>query len=70
MTWQAPGRGNWGLGNHLGNWNTNTGFIVKRENARMRLLHKLVEFEVPVDDHIIIYILYLVVEQVWHNSLP
>ena len=58
---------------NLGNWNTNTGFIVKRENARIRLLHKLVEFEVPLDDQIFIYILYLVLEQScqgWHSSLP
>ena len=40
----------------------------------MRLLHKLVEFNVPVDDLILIYILYIrsVLEQscqVWHSSI-
>ena len=29
------------------NWDSNTLFLVKRANARMRLLHKLVEFSVP-----------------------
>ena len=48
--------------------------IVKRANARMRMLHKLVEFSVPVDDLINIFILYSrsVLEQscqVWHSSL-
>ena len=56
------------------NWNSNTAFLVKRANARMRLLHKLVEFEVPQEDLINIYVLYVrsILEQscqVWHSSL-
>ena len=40
----------------------------------MRILHKLVEFSVPVDDLITIYIMYIrsILEQscqVWHSSL-
>ena len=55
-------------------WDPNTKYIVKRANARMRMLHKLVEFNVPVEDLLIIYILYIrsVLEQscqVWHSSL-
>ena len=49
-------------------------FLVKRANARIRLLHKLVEFEVPQEDLINIYVLYVrsILEQscqVWHRSL-
>ena len=56
------------------NWDSNTLFLVKRANGRMRLLHKLVEFSVPVDDLVNIYILYIrsILEQscqVWHSSL-
>ena len=55
-------------------WDSNTSFLVKRANARMRMLHKLVEFDVPVEDLLTIYILYIrsVLEQscqVWHSSL-
>ena len=55
-------------------WDSNTSFIVKRANARMRMLHKLVEFNIPRQDLITIYILYIrsVLEQscqVWHSSL-
>jgi hypothetical protein len=55
-------------------WDSNTQYIVKRANARMRMLHKLVEFSVPVADLINIFILYIrsVLEQscqVWHSSL-
>ena len=55
-------------------WDPNTQYIVKRANARMRMLHKLVEFSVPVEDLINIFILYIrsVLEQscqVWHSSL-
>ena len=31
-------------------WDSNTKNIVKRANARMRMLHKLVEFHVPTED--------------------
>ena len=55
-------------------WDLNTKSLVKRANARMRILHKLVEFSVPVDDLITIYIMYIrsILEQscqVWHSSL-
>ena len=55
-------------------WDSNTLFLVKRANARMRLLHKLVEFSVPLEDLLNIYILYIrsILEQscqVWHSSL-
>ena len=55
-------------------WDSNTSYIGKRANGRMRMLHKLVEFNVPVEDLITIYILYIrsVLEQscqVWHSSL-
>ena len=55
-------------------WNTNTSSIVKRANGRMRLLHKLVDFCVPVADLLNIYTLYVrsILEQscqVWHSSL-
>ena len=55
-------------------WDSNTSYLVKRANARMRLLHKLVEFGVPQADLVNIYILYVrsILEQscqVWHSSL-
>jgi hypothetical protein len=55
-------------------WDSNTGFLVKKANARMRLLHKLVDFSVPTDDLKNIYILYIRSHleqscQVWHSSL-
>ena len=55
-------------------WDSNTDFIVKRANSRMRLLHKLVQFNVPEKDLITIYILFIrsILEQsatVWHSSL-
>ena len=51
-----------------------TTFLVKRANARMRLLHKLVDFGVPQEDLVTIYLLYVrsILEQscqVWHSSL-
>ena len=56
------------------NCDSNTKFLVKRANARMRLLHQLVEFSVPLEDLLNIYILYVrsILEQssqVWHSSL-
>ena len=38
-------------------WDTNTKYITKRANARMRMLHKLVEFNVP--EEVNIFILYI-----------
>ena len=37
-------------------WDSNTRYLVKRANARMRMLHKLVEFHVPTEDLVIIFI--------------
>ena len=55
-------------------WDANTQSLVKRANARMRMLHKLVDYGIPVKDLINIYVLYIrsVLEQscqVWHSSL-
>ena len=55
-------------------WDSNTGFLVKKANARISLLHKLVDFSVPTDDMKNIYILYIRSHleqscQVWHSSL-
>ena len=55
-------------------WDSNTRYIVKRANARMRMLHKLVEFSVSTEDLVNIFILYirLIPEQscqVWHSRL-
>ena len=55
-------------------WDRNTMSLVRRANSRMRLLHKLVEFDVPIPDLIQIYTLFIrsIVEQscvVWHSSL-
>ena len=55
-------------------WESNTMYLVRRANARMRLLHKLLDFGVPTDDLVSIYILYVrsILEQscqVWHSSL-
>ena len=53
---------------------TNTMSLVTRANARMRLLHKLVNFGVSVPDLVNIYVLYVrsILKQscqVWHSSL-
>ena len=55
-------------------WDKNTSSLVRRANGSMRLLHKLVDFGVPLDDLVQIYILYVrsILEQscqVWHSSL-
>ena len=55
-------------------WDSNTRYLVKRANARMRMLHKLVEFHVPTEDLVNIFILYIrsILEQscqVWHSNL-
>ena len=54
-------------------WDSNTAFLVTRSNARMRLLHKLVDFGVPREDLVNIYVLFIrsILEktyQVWHSS--
>ena len=56
------------------NWDSNTDFLVKKSNAKMWILHKLVDFQVPKDDLKIIYFLYIRSHleqscQVWHSSL-
>ena len=56
------------------NWDSNSKYVVKRANSRMRLLHKLVEFQVPREDLKRIHILYIrsILEQsfqVWHSKL-
>ena len=38
-------------------WDSNTKYITKRANVRMRMLQKLVEFNVPEEDNI--FILYI-----------
>ena len=55
-------------------WDANTKHLVKKANARMRILHKLVSFSVPREDLLNIYILYIrsILEQscqVWNSSL-
>ena len=55
-------------------WESNTRKLVQKANSRMRLLHKLVEFGVPIKDLLNIYMLYIrsILEQscqVWHSSL-
>ena len=55
-------------------WDSNTSCLVKKANARMRLLHKLIEFGVPKEDLRTIYVLFIrsCLEQscqVWHSSL-
>ena len=56
------------------NWDANTDVLVKKANARMRLLHKLVGFGVPREDLKTIYILFIRSHleqscQVWHSAL-
>ena len=53
---------------------SNTDFITKKAYKRMSILHKLCQFNVPTEDLVNIYILYIrsVLEQsatVWHSSI-
>ena len=55
-------------------WNRNTEIIVKKANTRMIMLQKLYEFNLPTDEMINIYLLYIrsIVEYccvVWHSSI-
>ena len=55
-------------------WSKNTEFLVKKANARMRLLHKISEFSPPIEDLVTIYTSYIrsILEQsctVWHSGL-
>ena len=56
------------------NWDMNTAEIVRKANARMQLLRKIVSFGAPIQDLKQIYILFIrsLLEQsatVWHSSL-
>ena len=55
-------------------WHANTNYLVKKGFSRMRLLHKVSEFQASLSDLINIYIVYLrsLLEQscqIWHSSL-
>jgi hypothetical protein len=55
-------------------WHKNTEYLVKKANARLRILHKISEFSAPTEDMVTIYISYVrsILEQccqVWHSSL-
>ena len=55
-------------------WHRNTEEIIKRANARMRILHKIAEFSAPTEDMVQIYISYIrsILEQscaIWHSGL-
>ena len=55
-------------------WNQNTHNIVKKANTRMIILHKLHDFNLPIEELIEIYILFIrcMVEYccvVWHSSI-
>ena len=55
-------------------WYKNTQKIVKKANVRMIIIHKLYEFNLPVEEMITIYILFIrsMVEYacvVWHSSI-
>ena len=55
-------------------WQSNTNYIVKQAYKRMTILQNLFKFSVPLEDLVMIYILYIrsVVENsavVWHSSL-
>ena len=55
-------------------WHSNTDFIVKKAYKRMLILHKLYEFNLPLEEMINIYILYIrsILETsavVWHSSI-
>ena len=55
-------------------WNSNTSNLIKRANARMILLQKLVSFRASIEDLKTIYILFIrsILEQsatVWHSSI-
>ena len=61
------------IDDHL-SWQANTSSIVKTAYKRMTLLHKLYEFDIPTEDLVDIYILYIrsVLDSsavVWHISL-
>ena len=55
-------------------WTENTKYIIKRANARMELLRRLVPFNPPIEDMKTVYIAYIrsILEQssnIWHSDL-
>merc|ERR1712129_212108 len=55
-------------------WKSNTGFIIKKAYKRMIILKNLFHFNLPIEEMLNIYFLYIrsVVEQaavVWHSSI-
>ena len=55
-------------------WKSNTEMLTKKAYMRMIILKKLVQFSIPIEELIQIYILYIrsIVEQyavVWHSSI-
>ena len=55
-------------------WKSNTSELTRKAYSRMIILKKLVQFDVPLEDLLHIYILYIrsVIEQsavVWHSSI-
>ena len=55
-------------------WSANTDMIVKKGYQRMLILHKLYAFNIPDDDLVNIYVLYIrsILEQncqVWHHAI-
>ena len=55
-------------------WSSNSDFIVKKAYKRMLMLHKLYEFQLPAEEMLEIYILYIrsILESsavVWHSSI-
>ena len=55
-------------------WSENTKELVRKANARMRILHKVAQYNAPKDDLVQIYKIYIrsILEQscqVWHSSL-
>ena len=60
--------------NHQLTWHKNTESIVKKSNTRMMILHKLYDFNLPLEEMINIYILFIrsMVEYacvVWHSPI-
>ena len=55
-------------------WSSNTSYLIKKAYARMEILRKLFPFCIPIEDLVIIYIIFIrsVLENssvVWHSSI-
>ena len=53
-------------------WYNNTEKIIQKANTRMMILHKLYEFNIPMEEMVNIYILFIRSEYacvVWHSSI-